>query len=284
MSVGQFGPVHHTSEGGPPASLHGPLGERVIMTRPDQAETSARRLEFISTIWGDVLKAHAGPGQEPARARQALVLRYNKGIRAYVGALVRDDHAADELAQEVVVRLLRGQFASASPERGSFRRMLMVAARNLARTWWTRSKRRAGAPLEVDIAAPADTAADEEADAAWRQTLLDMAWRALERHERQNEGSFGYTLLRLRADHPDDESDALAGRLSAKLGRPVRADAVRQQLRRARVRFAQLLLEEVARTLDEPTPERVEEELRESGLWPYVDGLLPDDWQEALGT
>jgi DNA-directed RNA polymerase specialized sigma24 family protein len=250
------------------------------MSTPEK-EPSARRLEFITTIWGDVLKAHAGQGAEPARAREALVLRYNKAIRAYVGALVRDDHAADELAQEVVVRLLRGQFAAAAPERGSFRRMLMVAARNLARTHWTRSRRRAGVPLEIDVPADEDTSADEEASAAWRQALLDMTWKALERYERQNAGSMSYTLLRLRADHPDDESEQLAARLSDKLGRSIRADAARQQLRRARVRFAQLLLEEVTRTLDEPTPERVEEELRDSGLWPYVDGLLPEDWQQA---
>ena len=78
---------------------------------------------------------------------------------------------------------------------------------------------------------------------------------------------------------PDAESEELAQKLGAKLGRSVRADAVRQQLRRARVRFAELLLEEVADGLDQATPDRIEDELISLGLFEHVRDLLPADWK-----
>jgi hypothetical protein len=216
-----------------------------------------------------------------AAARNALVLRYAKAIRNYVGALVRDEQDADDVSQQVVMRLLSGQFAAASPDRGSFRRMLMVAAHNLVRTFWSRKQRGAGVDLDLGALAgrPEESALEAEALAAWKEAVLDMAWKALQEYERGHPGSVAFTVLRLRADHPDDDSDALARRLSEKTGKAFRADALRQQLRRSRVRFAQALLEEVARSLDEPTPERVEEELIETGLRPYVQDLLPADWR-----
>jgi RNA polymerase sigma factor (sigma-70 family) len=240
---------------------------------------SSQRLEFISTIWEDVKKAHLGPLTEAGVARKALVLRYNKAIRNYVGALVRNEQDADDLAQQVVVRLLSGQFASADPEKGSFRRMLTVAAHNMVRSYWSRKRRHAPVSIdveEVDSGIAEDP--DQQGTEIWRQTLLAMAWEALRTYERTHPGSVAFTLLRLRVDYPDDDSDQLAVRLSEKTGRNFRPEATRQQLRRARVRFGQLVLEEVARTLDDPTPERVQEELIEAGLMPYLDDLLPSDW------
>ena len=40
--------------------------------------------------------------------RQPLVRRYAKAIRNYVGALIKDPQDADEVAHDVVVKLLRG--------------------------------------------------------------------------------------------------------------------------------------------------------------------------------
>jgi hypothetical protein len=137
----------------------------------------------------------------------------------------------------------------------------------------------------VDLDAVADDAEPLEGDdgglASWKQTLLGLCWHALEQHERDHPGSVAHTVLRLKAEHIDEDSEALARRLSEKLGKPVRADAFRQQLRRARVRFAQALLEEVARGLDDPSPLRVEEELIETGLMVYVQDLLPPNWRET---
>jgi RNA polymerase sigma factor (sigma-70 family) len=243
-------------------------------------ESTPRRLEDIGTEWGLLEQAH-GATDAAATARNALVLRYARAIRNYVGALVKDPADADEVAQEVLVRLLRGQFAAANPQRGRFRNMLAVAAHNLVRNYWQKKRRQAAVDLDVGAlpAAELPPQAETEATAAWRQSMLDLAWKALEEYERTTSGSVAWTVLRLRAEHPADDSEQLAGRLSEKTGRTFRPTAARQQLRRARVRFAQALIEEVARGLEDPTPVRVEEELIEVGLMEYVQDFLPPDWR-----
>jgi RNA polymerase sigma factor (sigma-70 family) len=243
-------------------------------------DPTPRRLEDIATEWGLLEQAH-GDADGAAAARNALVLRYARAIRNYVGALVKDPQDADEVAQEVLVRLLRGQFAAANPERGRFRNMLAVAAHNLVRNYWQKKRRQAAVDLDVGALPAAELPAEAEAQAAaaWRQSMLDLAWKALEEYEHATPGSVAWTVLRLRADHPSDDSEQLAGRLSQKIGRPVRPDAVRQQLRRARVRFAQALIDEVARGLEDPAPWRIEEELIEVGLMEYVQDFLPPDWR-----
>ena len=93
-----------------------------------------------------------------------------------------------------------GDFARANPERGRFRDLLKVAVRNMVRTYWSRKQRRTGVPLDVDQLPlePADESGDEEWNAAWRRSLLQMTWAALEAYERSQPGSVVYTVLRLR--------------------------------------------------------------------------------------
>jgi RNA polymerase sigma-70 factor (ECF subfamily) len=210
-----------------------------------------------------------------------LVLRYARAIRNYVGALIRDPQDADEVAQDLLVRLLRGQFAAANPQRGRFRHMLAVAAHNLVRNYWQRKRKQGMVNLDVESLAAPQTPSELEAQAAatWRQSMLELAWKALEEYERATPGSVAWTILRLRAEFPEVDSDGLAANLSERTGRLFRPDAMRQQLRRARVRFAQALVDEVARSLEEPTPERIEEEMIEVGLMEYVLGFLPPDWR-----
>jgi len=179
------------------------------------------------------------------------------------------------------VRLLGGGFQNANPERGRFRDLLKVSVVNLVRNNWSRKNRRPAQGGMEELADARLQSADVQWLAGWRATLLDNAWEGLRQHERLHKGSMVWTVLRLRADHPDDDSVQLAERLSAALGRPVRPDALRQQLHRARMRFAQLLLEEVARSVEPPTPERVEEELIEIGLMDYVRDFLPPDWRQT---
>ena len=157
-----------------------------------------------------------------------------------------------------------------------------MAVTNLVRNFWAKKGRRAGDVHDVDqLMDSAGERADAEYLEGWCATLLDSAWTSLAGHERSNKGSIACTVLRLRVDNPDDDSPQLAGRLSAMLGKPVRPDALRQQFHRARLRFAEFLIEEVARSVDPPTPERVEEELIEVGLIDYVREFLPPDWRET---
>src|SRR4051794_3232955 len=115
--------------------------------QPEGVEGGAR-LDNVQTPWSLLRLARRETIAVAGPARAALVLRYNRAIRNFVEAIVKDPHDADEVVQEVMHRLARGQFANADPERGSFRRMLAVAAHNQARTLWARKRRQAGAPLD----------------------------------------------------------------------------------------------------------------------------------------
>ncbi|HZU34679.1 MAG TPA: hypothetical protein VFA18_02150 [Gemmataceae bacterium] len=65
-------------------------------------------------------------------------------------------------------------------------------------------------------------------------------------------------------------SSSLRGlRLSASLGKPVNAEWVRKTQQRAQVKFADLLIEEVARSLENDDTRALEEELRELDLLRY---------------
>jgi RNA polymerase sigma-70 factor (ECF subfamily) len=251
------------------------------MTPDDPPPGPGSRLDAIATQWSLVRLAHtAGRPQDADAARQALVLRYARAVRRYVGGVVRSAPDADELAQDVIVRLLKGDFGGADPDRGRFRDLLRTAIRNMVHDHWARANRR---PAGVDPGALAgdDAGPDDPWLASWRQNVLDHAWAALREHERSNPGSSAFTVLRLRADHPDDSFEQLAARVGEKLGAPVRPDACRQVVRRARVRFAELLVEEVRAGLADPSPDRVAEELAAVGLLEYIRDFLPPDWSAS---
>jgi hypothetical protein len=224
----------------------------------------APALNQISTHWSAI----HDPG--------SFTVRYAPAIRAYLLALLGDEHEADEAAQELLLRVVERGFAQASPEQGRFRDYLKTAVRNAA---VSRLRKKRPGPLGEALAE--ELCGGDEVETRWlsdwQRCLLERAWQALEAHQRQFAGNLFFTVLRVSADHPDEDSTALAARVSALAGRDVRADAFRKQVSRARRVFAEILLEEVSRTLSDTSPARVEEELIAVGLWPYVRDFLPGD-------
>lgn len=234
------------------------------------------RLDGIPTQWSLIRQAHAqGNPIQAAEAHRILVLRYAPAMRRYLGRLTRDQHAADDLAQDALVRLLRGDFAGADPNRGRFRDLIKAAVRNLARNRWAKEARRQ--PVEFDLALlESDSEAERAWLADWRKTVLDNAWSAVKASEETSEDRRTYAVLRLRTDFPDETSEQLAERLTAQWGVPVRADGFRQMLRRARHRFAAAVLADVQAGLEDASAERLQEELSALELLDYVRDSLPD--------
>lgn len=244
----------------------------------DEQEFSPR-LDMIETEWSMFRKAHQSAVSTSGSARNALVLRYAPAIRSYVHAITRSDTDADELSQEVIIRLLKGDFGGADPNRGRFRDLLKVAVKNMTRNHWAKQNRRNIVDLDPELV---DSVEVEEPDSAWndvwQQNVLGIAWSRLESFQEQNEGSVLFSALQFRADHPDADSPALAEMISKEHDREVSAATFRQQLRRARVRFAEYIVEEVANGIDSFKPERVYEELISIGLFEHVKDVMPSDW------
>jgi RNA polymerase sigma factor (sigma-70 family) len=249
------------------------------MNRHTSGGHDPSRIDDIPTQWSLLRRAHDDAVSQAGPARQALVVRYAHAVRGYIGAMVTNQADADELSQEVMIKLMRGDFGRADPTRGRFRDLLKAAVRNLVKSHLGKRQRRATADYDVEEAAgPNHDDADPAWDQNWQAAVMDNTWAALLEYEKSVPGSVAYVVLKLRADNPDEDSAKLAARLSEATSRTFSAATARQQLHRARLRFAQLLLEEVSRGLADPSPDRVAQELADLGLLVYVREFLPEDW------
>lgn len=228
-----------------------------------------QRLSRISTQWSVLFQAHRDPVDAATTAQRLLMQRYGGAVYRYLLGIVRDPDAADDLAQDFAVRFLRGDFHRADPQRGRFRDFVKAALRRLV---IDHHRRRQKQPLplneeELAVAAePPDS--DRQLLDSWRAELLTRAWEALAAAERETGQPF-HAVLRLKADQPELRSPDMAAEMSRRLGRPVTAVAVRQLLHRAREKFAQLLLADVAHSLGNADDEQVQQELLDLGLLEY---------------
>jgi RNA polymerase sigma factor (sigma-70 family) len=234
-----------------------------------------QHLSSIQTFWTVVGKAH-GESAEAAAAAQQLLQRYTNAVHRYLLGALRNVDAADELSQEFALRFMRGDLHRADPEHGRFRDFVKGVLFHLIGDYYRRQKRNmAGLPegsfVDANAANPAEN--DQQFVESWRDELLARAWNALQ--ELQDEtGQLFYAVMRYRADHPEQRSAEMSVQLSIQLGKPVNAPWVRQMVRRAREKFAGLLLEETLQTLREPTVEQLEEELIAVGLYEYCRPAL----------
>jgi RNA polymerase sigma-70 factor (ECF subfamily) len=227
-----------------------------------------QHLSQLSTLWTLLLRAHAEPADPAVAARHALLERYGGAVGRYLLGAVRDPDAAAELAQEFAVRILRGDFRRADPNRGRFRDYLKTALIHLV-TDYRRARLAAPQPLPADAVAPVEADDDDVFLAGWRAELLDRTWEALAAAHPTE-----HAVLLERVQDPDLTSSDLAGRVAARLGKQFTAAAARKALQRAHANFAGLLIAEISRSLSDPTPANVEAELRETDLYRYCGSAL----------
>jgi RNA polymerase sigma factor (sigma-70 family) len=209
-------------------------------------------------------RAHSAEADAATAAQQQIVRRYGGAVYRYLRAAVRDPVAADDLAQEFALALVRGRLRHAAPARGRFRDYVKTVLFHLVSKY---RKKQDKLPQPLAAVAGLEQAAavsERNFDESWRQELLTRALEALAHAQPTY-----HAVLRFRFDHPDVPSHDMAPPLARQLGKPVTADGVRQTLRRARVLFAELLVAEVAHSLGSPDPHLVEQELGELGLLAY---------------
>ena len=234
------------------------------------------RLSLISTLWSLVGQAHQGAEEAARSARQQLLERYGGAVRRYLRKVLRNADAADEVFQEFALQVLHGELRSADPNRGRFRNFVKGTLFHLIADY-CKQRRQWPRPLPAGDAEPAAPADELEPDRqfadSWRDELLARAWAALAENESRT-GQLFYAVLRFRAENPLLRSPQMARHLTAYLGKPFTAACVRQVLHRAREKFADLLLDEVAHSLEKPTPERLAQELIELGLYDHCRPAL----------
>lgn len=231
-----------------------------------------QHLSQISTMWTVLRQAHTGSGIEARAAQQLLLERYGGAVHRYLLRAVGDVHVADDLLQEFALSLVKGSFRGADPERKRFRFYVKTVLFHMV-SHHGRGRRKQPKPLAPDGSQlanlPASPDNEREFDDGWRDQLLARTWQRL----KQAQPLF-HDLLRFRVQHPKMESADMASQLSSQVGKPLTPEGVRQTLHRARGEFANLLVDEVAHTLEEPTVERLHEELADLNLLDYCRPAL----------
>lgn len=229
----------------------------------------AAHLGNTETDWTLLQLAHAAVPAEARAVWAQLFSHYQEPVLRALRRLVRDEDVAQELNQEFWLRFVRGDYARATPERGRFRGLLRTVLFNLVADYYRNHARRAALRPEV-----ADSLTDVLVQftrrhvEGWRRELLDRAFADLAAEGRGSR-QVCPRVLAVEADHPAWSSAEKAAALGAELGRAVTAENYRQMLSRTRRRLAELLTDEVRRSLLDPTPELVREELAELGLLRY---------------
>jgi RNA polymerase sigma-70 factor (ECF subfamily) len=228
-----------------------------------------RRLSSISTVWTVLRDAHGDSAAAARAAQELLVRRYGGAVYRYLLRALGDPAAAEDLAQEFALGLVRGNFRHADPQRGRFRNYVKTALFHLVGKY-RKGQRKLPRPVAAeDVERLATAPSPAEFDDDWRNELLARAWdRLADAHPTL------YAALRLRAGHPDLSSPELATALGQHLGKPVTPVAVRQLVHRARIKFADLLIDEAAHSLESPSAAAVTEELRDLNLLEYCRPAL----------
>jgi RNA polymerase sigma factor (sigma-70 family) len=246
---------------------------------PTELAERLSRIKTLLTVW---LQAHADQGDATVEARQQLVLRYYGAVYRYLLGMLHDAPAAEELTQDFAVRLLRGDFKHFDPQRGRFRDFLKAALRHLVVDYLRQKKQRKEKqpqPLQTEQSEriaqhPPEDDFDRVFVEKWKEELFARTWEALAKNQEESSQPY-YTVLSCKTEQPELHSAQLATQVGESLGKPLTGENLRQLLRRARKRFAELLVDEVARSLQTAEPDQVTEELIELGLMSYCRSAVP---------
>src|SRR5262245_28035579 len=228
------------------------------MTEMDQ-----EHLTEIPTSWTTISSAHS-LGPKSQAAMEELVGRYHDAVTRYIYRKVPDKHLADEVLQEFWTKLLTGKLAGADKSKGRFRDYLRTVLHRLIIDRFRTRKHQSLPPGDLlDSSRP-----DEDFDRVGREAVINRVWSRLETYEATTPKNRYATVLQLRRDHPKASIEEIAEKLSAITHAPVRPEAFRKNLQRARAKFIELLILELRETIRSGRTEDVEAEIYDLGLGP----------------
>ena len=228
---------------------------------------------FQTTRWSLVRRA-AGPDDREARQALAeLCEAYWYPLYAFIRRSGQRPPEAEDLTQGFFARLVeKATFASADPARGRLRTFLLTCVRNFLSDEHDRAraeKRGAALLTSFDAADAEQRYAAEPADdlspdrlfqRRWAMAVLDQSLHLLgEEFAAQGKAELFAALRPFLGfgSGPEKRYDELAPTLGVPVG------TLKNQVFRLRERWRELLFEQVAATLENPTPEEIKAELSE---------------------
>jgi len=228
---------------------------------------------FQTTRWSLVRRAIGADDAAARAALAALCAGYWYPLYAFIRRSGKSPQDAEDLTQGFFARLLeKGTLAAADPEKGKLRTFLLACARHYLADEHDRAqaqKRGAGLVTSFDAAEAEERYATEPVDdltpdrlfqRRWALTLVEETLRLLgEEFAGHGKGPL-FAALRPFLGFGTGAVKSYE-ELAPELGIPV--GTLKNHVFRLRERWRDLLLEQVAATLDEPTPEEIRGELSE---------------------
>ncbi|MEP6671162.1 MAG: RNA polymerase sigma factor [Chthoniobacter sp.] len=228
---------------------------------------------FQTTRWTTVRRA---VGSDDAKAREALATLcagYWYPIYAFVRRSGKGPHDAEDLTQGFILRLLeKGILADADPAKGKLRTFLLSCVRHFLSDDHDRAnaqKRGAAVTSSFDAVQAEERYAIEPMDELtpdrlfqrrWALTLLDQTLQMLATEYGAQGKADMFAALRPFLGFGTGAVKSYE-ELSPELGVPI--GTLKNLVFRLRERWRALLMEQVAATLDDPTPEEIRAELSE---------------------
>ncbi len=133
-------------------------------------------MSFPSSIWTTILSLR----NDPKGVKETVVLRYREPVFEYVRRQGVRHEDAEDLVQEVFVRITRDSFLErVDPSKGKFRTLLLTVTRNVVASFRRhelaagRDRRREVALDQVDV--PSESPPDAEFDRLWVKNLVTQA-------------------------------------------------------------------------------------------------------------
>lgn len=227
--------------------------------------------EFRTTHWSVVALAGQSDSEAASRALEALCGRYWYPIFAYLRHRGNDPYQAEDLTQAFFTRLLEKNYlAAADRERGRFRTFLLTALNHFLANEWNRAqaqKRGGGCQFisleyareqdEQSLQLGHDLTPERVFERRWAETVLS---KVLDRLEGEFDGATikrFQVLKRFLTEERSAQSYADAAR-ELQMTEP----AVKSAIHRLRLRWRELMREEIAHTLNSTTAHEVDEEIR----------------------
>ncbi len=224
---------------------------------------------FDSTPWSEVLAAGDSRHASQRTALQSLCSAYWPALHLYVRRKVKDVHLAQDLTQSFFERLLVGKSLKlADPARGRFRTFMIQAFEwHLSNEFREgRAEKRGGKvqTFPLDFSSHDSSLADDESMTAdqlfereWAITLLNLTMERL-RTELAVAGKaevFGVLKRFLTGEGPQGGYQAVCEQVG------MNEPAARMAVSRFRVRYRELLREEIAKTV--ASSQDVDDEIRQ---------------------
>lgn len=230
-------------------------------------------VRFPETFWTQIKKAAHGS----TTAENKFFKYYYQPVRAFILKLGVNPEVADDLSQEVFVRVFQNKLLTVADEKkGRFRSFILAVTKSVVANWNQKQnaqKRGGGDHVKLVSDIPADEdfdisqhlAVDEKNDSFDRLWVENLVAKAMERlkSECDEKKIPYYQALKEFLDDRDSSYESIAARMG------VNAGQVRNYIHRGRKKMADFIKEEIASYCS--TAEEFQDEVR------YLTAFLESD-------